>query len=462
MPTSSVSGGSLSPTTVTPLTFSGQSKYSTDFQNIIDKYVSASSIQLKQLQRQQTADQNQLTAIASLDAAFTNLQDSLNSLTTAIGAESFTGSVSDPSVASITVGDNAWPGTFTLEIDSLGAITQTISTAGLAVTNPNQSNLSSDTSYSLTINGNTTTIKPVHNTLAGLASAINAAGLGVSASIVNAGTSSSPDYRLSVQSTTLADDTIQLTDSSNTQYLSQIGPPGAPATYRVDGLPTLLESDSSSVTIAPGVTVNLLAQTPAGSPITIGVQQTSNAAAGALANLASAYDQVVNALDAQHGLNAGALSGSSILIAAQRVMQSIGLYTDAGGNGISNIGLNLDASGNLSFNATRFAANFGGNMQELSNFLGDTTTGFIASASNAISSLMDLESGLLTSEENTLSSAMTKLGRSITDQVTMINNNQQNLFTHLSNADATIFSLTNQVTYFRYLFFPNANASTNG
>ena len=462
MSTSSVSGSSLSTTTVTPLTFNGQSKYSTDFQNIIDKYVSSSSIELNQLQSQQTTDQNQLTTVESLDAAFTNLQDSLNSLTTAVGAQSFTGSVSDTSAASLTVGDTASAGTYTLEIDSLGAITQTISTAGLTVTNPNQSSLSTATSYSLTINGNSTTITPVNNTLAGLAAAINSAGLGVSASVVNAGTSSSPDYRLSVQSTTLADDTIQLTDSSNTQYLSQIGAPGAPATYKVDGLPTLLSSSSSSVTIAPGVTVNMLAQTPAGSPLTISVQQTSSAAATALGNFASAYDQVVTALDAQHGVNAGALSGSSILIAAQQVMQSIGLYTDGNGNGINNIGLDLDATGNLSFNATEFASNFGSDMQELSNFLGDTTTGFIASASNAISSLMDPESGLLTSEESTLNSAISKLGTSITDQVTMINNNQQNLFSQLSSADATIFSLTDQVTYFQDLFFPNANATTTG
>jgi flagellar hook-associated protein 2 len=460
-PVSAASTSSTSTPTVTPLTFSGSSTYSADFQTIIDKYVSTQSIQLNQLQSQQTTDQNQLSAVTTLNTDLNNLQDAVDSLATAIGADSFAGSVSNSSQASVTVGDDAAAGSYSLEIDSLGATTQTVSTAGQTVTNPGTGSISTASSFTLSINGTNTTITPAGDTLDDLADAINAAGLSVSANIVNVGSTSSPDYRLSVQSTTLADDTIQLTDSSNTPYLSSIGAPGSPATYKVDGLSNEISSDSSTITLSPGVSVNLLAQTQTGSPVTVTVQQTSSAAATALSNFATAYNQVVTALDAQHGINAGALSGDSTLLSAEQVMQSIGLYTDGNGNSLTNIGLDLDAAGNLTFNSTEFEANLGGNIQTLSQFLGNSTQGFIGNASNAIDSLNDPETGILTDESNILNSAITGLGRSITDQVTLINTNQQALFQQLATSDAAIYAMSQQVTYFQDLFFPNANASTS-
>jgi flagellar hook-associated protein 2 len=459
-PTSTTSpASSTSATTVTPLTFNGSSIYSSDFQGIIDKYVSSQSIELNQLQSRQTADQNQLSAVQTLNNDYNNLETAVNSLATAIGADSFTGSVSDSTQASVTVGDDAAGGTFSLEIDSLGAITQTVSTAGQTVTDPTTGNISTASSFTLSINGTNTTITPTGGSLDDLADAINAAGLGVSANIVNAGSSASPDYRLSVQSTTLADDTIQLTDSSNTPYLTSIGAPGSPATYSVDGLPQV-SSDSTSIALSPGVTVNLLAQTQTNSPVTVTVQQTTTAAATALGNFATAYNQTVTDLDAQHGINAGALSGSSILEYAQQAMQTMSLYTDGNGNGLNAVGLDLDAAGELSFNSTEFQANLGGNVQALAQFLGDTTQGFIGAAANAVDSLNDLSTGVLTDEENTLNSDISSLTTSMTSQVATINTNQEALFQQLAASDAAIYTTSQQVAYFQDLFFPDANAPT--
>jgi flagellar hook-associated protein 2 len=459
--TTSSSGSAASTTTVTPLTFNGQSKFSSSFQNIIDKYVSLQSTQLNALTNLQAADQKQLSALQTINNDFNSLQTSVNALATAIGADSFTGSVSDSSLASVTVGDDAAAGTFTLEIDSLGVATQTISTAGQTVTNPNSESISAATSFTLSINNVPTTITPTNATLNGLADAINAAGLGVSANIVNDGSTASPDYRLSVQSTTLADDDIQLTDSSNTQYLTTLGQGGSPATYKVDGLPTVISSDSNTITLSPGITVNLLAETPSGSPLTVTVQQTTDAASTALANFATAYNQINTDLDAQHGINAGALSGSSILQVAHQAMEAMGLYADGNGNGLVNAGLDLDPTGNLTFDPTNFSQYLGSNVQGLAQFLGDSTQGFIAAANNAISGLTDFDSGILTAQENTLNSNISNLTTSISDQVSTINTNQQSLFQQLAASDATIYSLTNQVTYFQDMFFPNASSTSS-
>lgn len=456
--TTSSSSSSTSTTTVTPLAFTGSSNYSTDFQTIIDKYVNSQSIELNQMQSQQTADQNQLSAVTTLNNDFNSLQTAINSLATAIGADSFTGTVSNPSQASVAVGSDAATGTFSLEIDSLGSTTETVSTAGQTVTDPTTGNISTASSFTLSINGTDTTITPAGNSLDDLAEAINAAGLNVSANIVSVGSAASPDYRLSVQSAGLAGDAIQLTDSTNTQYLTTYAP-GSPAKYAVDGL-SQVSSDSSTINISPGVTVNLLAQTQTNAPVTITVQQTTTAAVTALSNFVTAYNQTVTDLDAQHGINAGALSGSSILQYAQGVMESLSLYTDGNGNGLNTVGLDLDAAGELSFNSTEFQAEMGANVQDLAQFLGDSTQGFIGAATNAISGLTDFDSGILTGEENTLNSDISKLTTNMTNQVATINTNQQNLFQQLAAQDATIYTLSQQVTYFQDLFFPDANAPT--
>ena len=89
-----------------------------------------------------------------------------------------------------------------------------------------------------------------------LAQAINSSGAGVSATVLNLGSPSAPDYHLSLQSTALGNIAIQLNDG--TQDLLTTLSTGTPAQYQVNGQPsTPISSDSSTVTLAPGSAVNL-------------------------------------------------------------------------------------------------------------------------------------------------------------------------------------------------------------
>src|SRR5204863_5327533 len=130
-----------------------------------------------------------------------------------------------------------------------------ISADGLpTVTDPTTQNISSASSFTLTVDGVTRTITPATNTLTALASAINADTLaGVQATIVNIGPPSAPDYRLSLQSSTLGNVSIQLNDGTS-DLLTPLTT-GTLAQYQVNGSPVPpIQSNSRSVTIAPGVT----------------------------------------------------------------------------------------------------------------------------------------------------------------------------------------------------------------
>ncbi len=445
---------------ISVLSFTGQSKYSASFQNILSKSVTLDSIQLSGLDDQANNDQNRQTALQGVDQAFTALQTAINNLATAIGPAALSGIAANPSLASVSLGVGASPGSYQLEVDNLGSSTQMLSSSSnTKVTDPNSQNIASGTSFELAVtdpssNGGQTQYTTINNpsgTLAGLVQAINGtAGLGVSASIVNVGPPSSPDYRLALQATALGPVTIDMGVGSSQTFSSILSliSTGANASYQVDGTP--ITGNSDTITLAPGVTVNLLQASP-GNPTTITVSQSTNNAQAALQQFATAYNQVVSALEAQHGQNAGALSGDSILLEAQSVLSAINGYS-SNGSTLSAVGLDLDNQGHLTFNPSEFALGAGNNFSSLAQFLGDTSSGFIGSASTAVKSLEDPISGTLKSEENSLSKDLTSLNAKISDQITQINQFQHNLYIQLSSSDAAIFSLTEQQTFFTQLF----------
>lgn len=455
---SSVSGSASISSLITTLTFTGQSKYAASFQQILNKAVQTDSVQLASLQDEQNNDQNRLSTLQSIDQAFTNLQSAVTELTNAIGPSSFAATVSNSSLASVSVNSGATAGTYQLEVDDLGANTQAISSAGSPpVTDPTSQNVGSGgNSYAITVTDPsvnagspvTKTVNATPPTLAGLVQTINATpSLGVSASIVNVGTQSAPDYRLALQAANLGNVSISVTDSNNNSLMSTTIT-GRNSSYKVDGTP--ISGTSDTITLAPSVTVNLIGAS-VGNPATITVAQSTSNTQKALQDFATAYNGAVDALATQRGQNAGALSGESILITAQQMLSKINGYSN-NGNTLSALGLDLNTQGHLTFNVAEFSVSLGSNFASLSQFLGDSSTGFINTATHALDTLEDPLTGAFKSEENTISNTLTSLQSKITEQVNQVNQFQQNLYNQLAKSDAAVYSLSSQADFFTQLF----------
>jgi flagellar hook-associated protein 2 len=447
---------------VQPLTFNGQSTYSADFQQIIDRAVQTQSIPLAQMTDQQNTDQTALTTLQYLVTDVQQLQSAISALATSVTSSALTPTISNSSAVSVALDSSATAASYQLEIDSLGSATQTISTGSpKVVSDPASQDLSTTSSYTLTVNGAVNTITPQSNTLSGLVSAINDnSTLGVTASVVNVGSSSAPDYRLALQANQLGNVSISLSDG--TENLMQTLSTGSPALYKVDGLNQQISSNSDTVQLAPGVTATLLGTTPAGSPATISVGASTTNAQTALQQFATAYNNVVAAFATQHGQTDGALSGSSILLVAQQALESINGYkTQSGSIGyLSAVGLDLNTQGQLTFNQSEFQSSVGSNFTALSNFVGDTQSGFIEAANNAIANLIDPSYGGLIVQENAVNKDLATLSSKITDQTNQINLFQQNLAKQLSASDALISVLQSQNTFFQGLFAITYNTGT--
>src|SRR5579863_6251913 len=221
----------------TPATFNGSSTYAADLQQVITQAVTVASIPLNQLNSNVTTLQGQSTELGYLQNGFNLIQTALQGLTTAATGGSLSASVADNTIATANLNSSAAvaAGTYTLNVINTGSPTTSISNASLpAVSDPSASSISTSGTYTLSVNGSNFTITPTTNSLNALAQAINSSGAGVSATVLNLGSPSAPDYNLSLQSTALGDIPIQLNDGTN--LLTTLST-GAPAQYQINGQP---------------------------------------------------------------------------------------------------------------------------------------------------------------------------------------------------------------------------------
>jgi flagellar hook-associated protein 2 len=450
---------STSPISVS--TFNGTSPYAADLQQAITHAVAIASLPLNDLTNTVSTLQGQSIEVSTLQTKFSALQSAIQNLASATGSGGLTASVADNTVASVALDSTqpVAPGTYTIKVTSVGAPTSTLSNTGLpTVADPTSTSISTSSSFSLTVGASTYTITPSGNSLSALAQAINASGGAVNASIVNIGPPSAPDYRLSLQSTDLGNVAIQLNDGTN---LLSVLTPGSPARYQVDGQPaTPISSGSSTVTIAPGVSVDLLAA----GQTTVTVSANPSAPASALSNFATAYNAAVDELSQNHGSAGGALTGNSILLSLEQSLQSLTGYTGGSGSvqSLTDLGLAFDQTGHLSFNLSQFSSVDAAHPSDVASFLGSASgSGFLNGATNILNGLQDPTNGLFQGVNSDLSQQITTDNQKITEDQAGITTLQNNLVAQMSTADAAIATLESQVTYFTGLFAATLNATQN-
>jgi len=463
MSTSTTTAASSTPT------FSGQSQFAASLQQVITRAVGIASLPLQTDEVTLNSLDSRHTDLQYLDTDFANIQNSVAAIQTALSSSSLSTSVSDSTV-SATVASNASPGSYSIQVENLGSFSTALSNAGsTAVTDPTSQGISSDTSLTLNVGGTLTSITPASTSLDDLATAINTQSDGqVQATVVNVGSTSSPDYRLSLAAGTLGTSSIDLTDSSGTSLIAESNP-GSLASYEVAGQTATLTSDTRTVTLAPGLTVNLLSENTSGNPTTVTVSNDPSALASAFSDFAQNYNQAVSDLAQYHGKDGGALEGDSIIGTLTNTLQQLSTYSNGtAASSLANFGITVDDTGVLSIDSATFSSAATTNFANLVSTLGGTSTnGFLFTASNLLNGVEDTTTGSLKLEENTAASEITAQNTTIANEQAKISQIQTNITQQMVSADAAIAALESQVSYVNGLFYsitgnnnnPNAAAS---
>ena len=281
---------------------------------------------------------NQLISLKSQDTALTSIGTDLSALSTA--AQSLTdfqgvlaekeGSSSDTDVLSLTsAGTTAVAGSHTVVVSQLATTASYYSDSV-----SDESDLLTG-SFTVTVGGTTQTISASAGgeSLTDLATTINSADAGVTASVVN-GSSGAELTIVSNTSGSAGNFTISgaLTDTSNgnaTVNLDNVGERGVDAQLTVDNIP--VTSGSNTVTSAiQGVTFQLLSAAPTTS-VQVEITNDNSDVESAVSTFVSDYNTVIGDLNAQEGNgssgNPEPLYGSPTVALLQEQLQSALTFT---------------------------------------------------------------------------------------------------------------------------------------
>jgi len=306
--------------------------------------------------------------------------------------------------------------------------------------------------YQLSLGGVSYSLAVADNSLDSVVSALNSQyGSSVTASKVDVGTDGTHDYRISL--TAVATGDLQPNIVLGARDVQTQQATGAMADYIVNNSGQHATSDTRFVQIAPGITVNLLAKDN-GTPVDILVTRPTSAVSSALSSFVTAYNDAVDQIDQQHGTNVGALTGQSALGALSRVLSGMATYSQnaSGISGLSDLGIDLDKTGHLTFNQFALVGADLSNSAGVDAFLGSTSSGFLKLATDSLNSVEDSVTGILPTWSAAVQDQITNITQTIANQQARVDQMTQQMTDQISAADALIATMEQQYNYLSGMF----------
>lgn len=390
-----------------------------DVTSIVSQLMTVERRPLDLLATQAQKTQTKLSAFGQLKSLLSTFQNAMDGL----GTDKFStlrATIADGSLASVTATSKAAEGRHTLEVQTLAesqkvasdpftATTDAVGTGTLTF----QFGTWNGATFTDSKASRTVTIGAGQNTLAGVRDAINAAGIGVSASLVNDGTgprlvlASSDTGTKNTLKVTVADDDGTPTDTSGLSRLAYDPAAAAgagrnlaqtaaavDATFKLDGMQVTSASNTVSDALE-GVTINLLKGAP-GTTTSLTVARDSSGAQGAVATFVMAWNDLRNTLSTLTGYDAktkksGTLQGEALALTIETNMRRVlntpppgltGSYTS-----LSQVGVTMNKDGTLAFSVPKFQAALAKSPESVAALFG--TTSKASDARVSVSGLAD-------------------------------------------------------------------------
>jgi flagellar hook-associated protein 2 len=444
---------------ITPLTFTGVSSFSNDFQTILTRAVSIAQLPITALQNQDSDVLAEKTLAASLQSAVSDLATSVTNLGSIGSSQGMTGTSSDTTKVVVNSTTATTPASYAItDISSLASAASASTVTGYA--DASTATVSASGTMQLQINGvavgSSITLDADQNNLDGLANAINGLNAGVTASVISTGTGATP-YYLSISANSTGLNAISLVEDPNGANggptpVALNSTPGSNADFYVNGAHITSPTNDISNVIS-GMDFTLTGTTAVTDPaVTLSTAQDSTQISTGLQDFVAKYNAVASLLNAQIGPAAGLLSGNSLIYGVQSALRGLVNFNGTGAiKSLSDIGIELDSSGVMSFNQTTtdpsqhiaFDSLTSAQIAGAFSFLGSATTGLGALASS-LTQYSDPVSGAIQSQEDQFTATDTRLNDQIATMTAQVNDMQAALSAQLQAADAQIAQMQSQ------------------
>jgi flagellar hook-associated protein 2 len=457
-----------------------------DVPTLVSQLMAVERRPIDKLHAKITGYETKISSFGTLSSLVSSFQTASKNITTNLQKLAVT--PSDPSTLSATASSTAVPGTYALNISQLAqsqnliAAGQTSSTAVIgngAVTTVtfDFGTISGGTltsgvysGASFTANGSppaSVTIDGTNNTLGGIRDAINSAALGVTATIVNDG--STTPYRLALtSSSTGVSKSLRITtgggdgsignllayDPAGVQKLTQtLAAQNAKLT--VNGIAITSASNTISEAIQ-GVTLTLKNITSTSTSLTVARDTT------AINTAASGFVDAYNALASQiksraaYGTGAtggGALAGDATLRQMQDQLRGILMTPASGGtlNSLTQVGISFQRDGSLQLDSSKLGNAISTSFIEVNNLF-SSSTGYATRLENwaksalAAGGLIDSRTQSLRKNVKDQNEAVDRLERRLSALEKKYTREYTNLNRLLSSMNSTSTFLTQQLT----------------
>ena len=432
-----------------------------DTNSLISGLVKAEQGPINLLQNQKTTLQTQQGVYTTLVGSLAALKTDAQSLSLSSDFNKKAATSSDSTVVTASADSTALSGFNTILIDTL-AKNQSIESTSFTSTSD------SIGTGTLTLHVGSTdtpiTIDGTNNTVTGLKNAINASGAAVLASIVNVGSSASPDYRLIIQSKDSGvANAITVTGAlaSGTDAFAGGGhlvQPAANAVLSVNGL-TVTRSSNTISDVVPGVTFVLLKEgdhdgvvTSADESANITVAADGTAIASSIKQLVDSYNTVNKIANDQFTVNPdtnrqGPLGGDPTLrgvISRLRSELSAAGGIGAGIQYISDIGITFGKDGSLTLDESKLDSALKSDPVGVGNLFALVQNGIGKRIPDAIDDFVSSVNGSVTFREKGIQANIDRIDQKIARENDRITALQDRLTQQFSDLEKLVSQLKSQ------------------
>ncbi len=404
-----------------------------DATSIVSQLMAAERQPLTALTTKQSSYQSKLTAYGTVSSGLSQFRDALATLSSSQKLQSVTTTPADATLLSATGGTGAVPGEYSVEIKQLAQAHRLASTGQASATAAIGSSESvvtfdfGNAADSSTFAGNKQIILAAGSSLADMRDAINNAGLGVKANIVNNG--SGTPYQLTLSSSQAgAANSMRITvagDSAVSDLLSYDPAGTKQMSQTIAAQDALLDVNGVSVTktsntvsdVVPGVTLTLK-KTNVGDPTTLSVAYDTAAVNTAVTGFVDAYNKISKSIKDISSYNtttktAATLYGDSAMRSIRNQLRSV-VTSALGGSGLTRlnqIGIEMQTDGTLKLNSSKLKTAIDTQFDQLPALFATSSSGskgFAAQLDDLAAAFLDSD-GILSARTDGINSSLKKL-----------------------------------------------------
>lgn len=424
--------------------------------NLVDQLIEAERMPIKNIQTSKGKQESRLKLVQDLETKLNAITGSIGGLASVHGFSAMKLNSGDQNIVAGTVDPQAAvSGSWNIEVSELPM-------KAAAVTNgfPDKDKSQIGVGYFRfeTPNGRKDVyVNGQSNTLIGAANAINAAGVGVKAAVINDRSDPDRPFRLMISGNSVGNDNqisyprLYFLDGDQDIYFDR-EQEAKNGKVKIDGFEFEV-GDTKVADVIPGVVLELRQAAP-GKNVNISVSEDKEVVSGKVKGFVEAYNAVLAFIQQQNTLNeksdtSSTLGGDGLLRSVEQRLRSIVQNPQYGMgdiNRLNQLGIQFTRSGVLELNEEKFNKTLAGNPSAVQRFLaGDGfKTGFIPTLKREIGNLLNTAFGPVATRKRSLQDRIKQMDDQVAAKERQLVTKENNLKRKFAAMEETISRLKGQ------------------